>query len=394
MLKYWYLKLLALVLAIFLWFVAWGLASQTQEIKGIPIKVNNLRPNLAYSLDIYEVDVKVVAKKEKLQNLKPEDFEATLDLMYWEKGTYDQKIEIKSKSGIEIVSYNPDNLQVRIEDKTEKEVSVEGVFEGIPAKDYLVGSSTIEPEKVKAIGPKSEIDTLHDGSVRIKLNGESSSFVRDIEIEALDSSAKRIRSVSFEPQYAKTNVFIFSGSNNKAVGIKPKIAGTPLAGYWISGVSTVPSTIIINSESAKLTSIESIETSIYDVTGLKENKEDTVTLVFPAEIASVENIKEVKIRIELSSIEMTRELYGSIGFINTKEGHRVVRVSPEDIRVVISGPLNIIRSLTSSNVKIEINIADKEPGTHRIELNQDNIKVPAGVGVISFLPNLVEITIN
>ncbi|MCX6811569.1 MAG: CdaR family protein, partial [Candidatus Berkelbacteria bacterium] len=363
MFKYWYLKLLALVLAILLWFVAWGLASSAKDIKGVPIKVKNLRPNLAYASDVYEVDLKVVAKKDKLNDLEAEDFEATLDMMYWEKGTYNQKIEIsakggsasggKSLEGVEVISITPDNLVVRIEDKTEKEVRIEGVFEGIPAKDYLVGSSKIEPEKVKAIGPKSEIDSLNKATIRIKLNGEKDSFVRDIEIEAIDSQGRKIRSISFEPKLAKVNVYIFSGSNNKAVGIKPKISGIPLAGFWVSDVTTDPATIIINSDTLKLSSIDSVETSLYDITGLKENKEDTVALVFPSGVASVENIKEVKIRIELSSIEMTREMYGSVVFKNTPAGHRVTRTNPDTIRVVVSGPLSLTRTLTSSNVVIE-----------------------------------------
>lgn len=394
MLKYWYLKLLALVLAILLWFVAWGMASGTKDIQSVPIKVKNLRPNLAYALDTYEVNLKVVAKKGDLNNLKVEDFEATLDLMYWEKGTYNQKIEIKSPKGVEIISITPDNLVVRIEDKMEKEVRIEGVFEGIPAKDYLVGSSKIEPEKVKAIGPKSEIDSLNKATIRIKLNGGKDSFVRDIEIEAIDSQGRKIRSISFEPKLAKVNVYIFSGSNNKAVGIKPKISGIPLAGFWVSGVTTDPATIIINSDTLKLSSIDSVETSLYDITGLKENKEDTVTLVFPPGVASVENIKEVKIRIELSSIEMTRELYGSVVFKNTPDGHRVTRTSPETIRVVVSGTLSLTRNLTSSNVVIEVDLKGYESGTHRIELNNDNIKLPTGIGVVSFLPNIVEVTIE
>lgn len=394
MFKYWYLKLLALVLAVLLWFVAWGLASNTKDILTVPIKVKNLRPNLAYALDTYEVDLKVVAKKENLNNLAVDNFEATLDLMYWEKGTYNQKIEVSAPIGVEVISVSPENMTIRIEDRVEKEVKVETVFEGIPAKDYLVGSSTVEPEKAQAVGPKSEIDILNKGTVRVKLNGEKENFMRDINLEAIDSQGKNIRSISFEPEKAKVNVFIFSGSNNKAVGIKPKISGTPLAGFWVSGVSTIPATIIINSDTLKLSSIDSVETSLYDITGLKENKEDTVTLVFPPGVSSVENIKQVKIQIELSSIEMTREIYGSVVFKNTPDGHRVTRTNPETIRVVISGPLSLTRNLTSSNVVIEVDLSGKEPGTTRFELKNDNIKVPTGIGVVSFLPNIVEVTIE
>jgi hypothetical protein len=285
-------------------------------------------------------------------------------------------------------------MTVRIEDKTEKEIRVEGVFEGIPAKDYLVGSSTLTPEKVKAIGPKSEIDVLNKATMRIKLNGEKENFTREINLEAIDSQGKNIRSISFNPEKSKVSVFIFSGSNNKAVGIKPKISGVPLAGFWVSGVSTEPATIIVNSDRLKLSTVDSVETSLYDITGLNKNKEDTVSLVFPPGVSSVENIKQIKIHIELSSIEMTRELYGSVVFKNTPDGHRVTRTSPDTVRIIVSGPLSLTRNLTSSNVMIEIDLAGKEPGTTRFELKPDNIKVPTGIGVVSFLPNVVEATVE
>lgn len=394
MFRYWYLKLLALGLAVLLWFVAWGLASDTAEIKAVPIKPVNLRPGLAYALNNYEIDLKIVAKKETLQNLKPEDFEATLDLKNREKGSYEQNIKLKSPQGVEVISLNPDSVDVRIENKIEKEVRLEGVVEGVPESGYLVGSIKLDPEKAKAIGPKSEIESLNKGTARIKLNGEKKSFSRELELEAINSQGKRVRSISFAPLEVKADVFIFSGSNNKAVGIKPKITGVPLAGYWVSGVSTIPSTIIINSDSTDLSPIESIETSIYDITGLKKNKEAAVSLVFSAGVSSVENIKEVKILIELSSIEMTRELLGSVGFKNTPEGRRAVRINSENIRVVISGPLSLTRTVTSSDVKIEIDLAGKELGDYRIELKVENIKTPEGIGVVSFLPNVVEVTID
>ncbi|TSC90997.1 MAG: hypothetical protein CEN92_339 [Candidatus Berkelbacteria bacterium Licking1014_96] len=394
MLKYWYLKLLALGLAVLLWFVAWGLASDTGEIKAVPIKAVNLRPGLAYALNNYEIDLKIVAKKEILDNLKAEDFEAALDLKNWEKGTYEQDIKLKSPSGVEVISLNPESVDVRIEDKTEKEVQLEGIIEGVPGSDYLVGSVKLDPEKAKAVGPKSEIEALNKGTARIKLDGERKSFSRDLELEAINSQGKKIRSISFTPLEAKADVFIFSGSNNKAVGIKPKITGVPLAGYWVSGISTIPSTIIINSDSADLSRVESIETSIYDITGLKKNKEATVSLNFPAGVSSIENIKEVKILIEFSSMEMTRELLGSVGFKNTPEGRRAARINSENIRVVISGPLSLTRTITSSDIKIEIDLKGYEPGDHRIELKVENIKTPEGIGVVSFLPNVVEVTIE
>lgn len=394
MFRYWYLKLLALGLAVLLWFIAWGLASNTKEIRGVPVQAVNLRPGLAYALNNYEIDIKVVAKKETLKSLSSKDFEATLDLKNWEKGTYEQDIKLKSPNGVEVILINPDSVNVRIEDKIEKEVRLESLIEGVPGNDYLVGSIKLDPEKAIAIGPKSEIESLNKGTARIKLNGEKKSFSRELELEAINSQGKRVRSISFAPLEVKLDVFIFSGSNNKAVGLKPKITGVPLAGYWVSGVSTIPSTIIINSDSTDLSPIESIETSIYDITGLKKNKEAAVSLVFPAGVSSVENIKEVKILIELSSIEMTRELLGSVGFKNTPEGRRATRINSENIRVVISGPLSLTRTVTSSDVKIEIDLAGKEQGDYRIELKVENIKTPEGIGVVSFLPNVVEVTID
>ena len=91
---------------------------------------------------------------------------------------------------------------------------------------------------------------------------------------------------------------------------------------------------------------------------------------------------------------MTRELLGSINFINTPLSRRVNRINSENIRVIISGPLNLTRAMTSSDIKIELDLSGREKGENRIELKTENIKVPEGIGVVSFLPNVVEVIIE
>jgi YbbR domain-containing protein len=394
MFKYWYLKLFALVLAVLLWFVAWGLASGTKEIQGVPIEVKNLKTDLAYSLDSYEVGLKVAADKTELDSLSSDSFKATLDLNNWEKGTYQGHVEIKGPNGVEIFSVSPENLTVRIEDRAEKEVILLSRVDGLPADGYLVGNAELKPNKAVASGPQSEIKNLNSGTVVFKLSREKENLSGDFPIVAFNEQDKQIRSISFTPDKVKATLYIFSGSNNKAVGIKPKITGTPMAGYWISNVQTIPSTIIVNSNQGNLEKIESVETSLFDVTGLSKNVETKVDIILPAGIASVENIKQVTLLVDFSTLETTRELFGSISFKNTPFPHRVTRISPQTVNVVVSGPTSLLRSLTSSAISIEVDLKDKDVGTSRIELNKDNIKVPEGVGVVSLLPNVVEVTIE
>src|SRR3990167_7720999 len=204
MLKYWYLKLLALGLAVLLWFVAWGMSSGIKEIKAVPVEAKNLRPDLAYALDNYQVDIKVVAKKNKLDNLEPKDLKVSLDLMNWDKGTYNQKVEIRSPIGVEVVSLNTENFIVRIEERAEKEVGLFTKIEGLPADGFLVGSSKLNPERAVASGPKSEIESLNKGTVKVALKGEKESLNSGLKIYALDSQGRDLPSISFNPE--KTEV--------------------------------------------------------------------------------------------------------------------------------------------------------------------------------------------
>jgi YbbR domain-containing protein len=395
MFKHLFLKILAIIVAIILWMVVLGLSSSEQEIKGIPIQVKNIAPDLAASLETYEVDITVIGDRAKVADLESSDFEATFDLNYSSKGTFRGRIEIKKPlSDIKVTKISPEEIAYRVEDKAEKDVGIETLFQGIPAENHIVGNAKIEPEKVKAIGPKSEIENLKKANATIKLAGERENFTQEVELRVQTFEGKRIRSISFNPAKVKASVSVFAGSNNKAVGVRPKISGNPSAGFWVSGVESMPATVVINGDGAKLADIDYIPTSVIDITGIKKEKEEIVALVFPAGIVSVEGIKEVKITISLSALDSTREMYASVGFVGLGSGRRVVRLSPDAIKVAVSGPSGVLSSLTSSNISIEVELGGKEAGTHRIELKKENIKLPTFVGLISFLPNVIEVTLE
>jgi len=395
MFKYWPIKLAAIILAAIFWLVAMGLNSDIIEVRGVGIKVVNIDDNLSAALDTYEIDLKVNVKKSLTKALKAEDFEAEIDLGYKGKGTYTETVIVTKKvESAEVFQINPEDVVVRIEDKTTKTVSLESMIEGVPAENHIVGRIILDPEEAIASGPKSEIESLRTGTAKIVLDKEANSFEKEVELKAYNSKGKIVRSISFEPSKVKAKISIFSGTNNKAVGIKPKISGVPGAGFWVSEIRLDPATVVINSDSKSLENIDYIETSLIDINGIVQEKESEINLVFPEGIISVEDIQKVKVTVILSTFETTREIYASFGFVNLDSFRRVTRINPDELRVAISGPADVVRALTSSDISIEINLEGKGAGTYRIDVGKDNVKTPSEIGVISLLPNVVEVTLE
>jgi len=66
-------------------------------------------------------------------------------------------------------------------------------------------------------------------------------------------------------------------------------------------------------------------------------------------------------------------------------------ISPENVDVYLSGPLNFLDELTPSSIVVLIDLTDRGPGTYQlapeVQLNNDEITVDA------ILPNTVEVTI-
>jgi len=160
--KNWELKLLSLLLAIILWIV---LIPEEKTFAEKTVSLNLELINLPQDMEVVEksdttINLKVRARKRVINELTPADFSADLDMskasIYQEEYPIDASM-IKVPPGVEIVSFSPVYIHVKLEKTKKVEMEVVPTIIGRLPENLRLVKVEVTPSKVTVSGPESKI---------------------------------------------------------------------------------------------------------------------------------------------------------------------------------------------------------------------------------------------
>lgn len=387
-------KLLALVCAVFLWVYVSASESKVEYFPGsIPIEVKNTPSGLAAIYDEQKVRVKLQAPYQVYNRLSIDNFEAFLDLSGLSEGTYEVEVGVVvNVANVVIVEKEPAKVIVRLEAVTQKEVPVVVKFEGEAKSGYVPGEPVIKPDKAEAKGAKSLVESLSEAVALVKLSGEDEDFKRTVALFVYNEKGEKQKGIEFTPTSVQVEIPIVAASENKTVGIKAKIKGRPKSDYFVSKIETTPTVVEVSGSDSALKGILYIETKEIDIEGIDKDLEKEVELSAPVGITLKD--KKVRVKISLSLNTTSREIVASFSYANLTAGLSVNSVTPNTVKVVVSGPVSTINELSSSNIVITFNLQGKAAGSHFIDITKDMISLPEGCAASSWLPSAVTIILQ
>lgn len=91
---------------------------------------------------------------------------------------------------------------------------------------------------------------------------------------------------------------------------------------------------------------------------------------------------------------VTKEIVVPFEFENVPGGLTVAATVPVDMKVTISGDNQDINALKAGDIHAVVNLKDREAGTIRINLSEENIVRPTYVSVTAFSPKSVSVTLK
>ena len=139
-------------------------------------------------------------------------------------------------------------------------------------------------------------------------------------------------------------------------------------GKAIKSIDSSVSSVTVYGDEDAVSKLEQLEVEI-DVNDLKSDKEYNVTLKKPAGITEISS-KTVKIKVSVDN-SITKEFDNiSVSADNVPAGCKAQAMSEEDSRitVIVEGSEDVINSLDPSTIKASVNLKDREPGQHEIEV--------------------------
>jgi len=378
------LKILALILASGLWLYVSATNNQARVFPGdIPLSASNQPAGLSPIYDAETVKISLEATASVLARLKAESFRATLDLSGLAQGTYNVPVQVTAlEPGAAVVDVQPKTVLVRLEPVAEKKLKTAVKIDGNPAAGFSVGSPQIQPAEVTVRGPKTLLDALGQALAVIHLNEESSAVEQTVPFEG--------KHLVFTPSQAIIKLPISKAGETKTVGVKVVTSGRAKGGGYVKNVTVTPSTVVIAGSAATLKEVESIETGPLPVDNLAGTAKKTVKLNLPNGITLASNQADsVDVTLEFGQPESQREL--TIGFdLRLPANLKLESANPSTVKVVLSGPTDVISALSPSSVTLLVDLTSKPAGTVISDLRREQVVLPGGLSAISVLPSSAE----
>lgn len=181
-------KLLALIIAAFVWFVAQGQTDIEKNFQ-IPVVLEGLSDDLvATELSADVVNIRVRGSRAALRNIETKTFEYLLPGEGAQSGPADFRVDVvglerKLPRGSTILNHSPSNIEARFEPRAQRRVRIRPAVAGDPASGYQISSIVVEPSVVQIEGARSEVLRLTEVVTEtVDVSGLDASLIREVGV--------------------------------------------------------------------------------------------------------------------------------------------------------------------------------------------------------------------
>jgi YbbR domain-containing protein len=192
------LKLLALLLALSLWFAVSG-EERTETSLNMTLEMVNLNQNLMVTSEVPPgIQVRVVGPRSIINNLVQSRLTTTLDLSGYKSGRHTFSLGPNSFSlprGVQVIRIQPNPISLNLVATMTRTLPIKPVLENSPAVGYELVSATTRPAQITVKGPAPELAELKFiSTLPIDL-----SFLKETTVIATDLDFKNLHLALKDP---------------------------------------------------------------------------------------------------------------------------------------------------------------------------------------------------
>lgn len=387
---------LALLLAVAVWVTATLQADpfDVQEYIGIPVAALNQPENtILFEGDAARVNVEARAPQSVLIDLTVSNFEATMDLADVETGvTTAVPISVTCDiAAVRIVSYNPQEELVRLEEVSTITLPVDIAVEGEVATGYLSSQPVITPREVAIQGPVPFLGEIVAVTGSVDMEGAKEDLVEMVPVVPRDADGRLVPGVQWAPEQVEVRIGV-----RKRVGYKPEVEvvpdvrGDPAQGYRRGSVSVEPSTVTLAGPSAVLNELPGfVRTEPITITDQTESLTTRTSLDIPTNVVAV-GVNFVTVTVEILPVLSSQTMTSTVEVQGLRSGW-VASLSPSVVDVILEGPDTVLAEITSDDIEVFVNLFNYSLGVHRVE---PVVLAPEEVTVVSVIPETIEVVIT
>ncbi|MBI4161665.1 MAG: hypothetical protein HY509_04380, partial [Acidobacteria bacterium] len=205
------LKLLSLFLATLLWVVLAGEGEQVRDFS-LPLQWINVPSSLEITGDAVDTVLNHQRAPEAiLRSVTADRLAARLDLRDAPPGTVPFQLTpaiVRHPSGTQVLSVEPEIVELQLEPKREREIPVIPVVEGTPAAGFEIAGVSVSPETIRIEGPETEVLATEAATTgRILLRGDETE-AREFSVHPVPRTppGSRVRVVDRSPATVRVDI--------------------------------------------------------------------------------------------------------------------------------------------------------------------------------------------
>lgn len=378
----WFVRIIALLLAIFLFVTANDIGgknnsstpnsmenSDVDTIVDVPVEIYYDSENLVVSGVPETVEVKLEGQRRFVEAAKRQrDFTIYVDLSNLEIGKHRVPILYKDISDKLKVTIDPSYTEINLQEKVTEDFRVEAEFNrSILAEGFEAEQPEVKPKTVKITGAKDIIERISYVKATIDASGLINDTIkREARVTVLDRDLNKL-SVIVEPETVSVTIPITNPRKN--VPIKINKEGEAPEGIDIKAVSTVTPEVMIFGTTEVLKDIDELEVSV-DISNIHEDTEIEVPVEKPVGVNKItpENI-QVKVTADKKKHEKTFDEI-PIEENGLKEGMEFELLSPakDSVMLKVFGEEKDLENAKEGQFHVIMDLAGLSAGTHDIEL--------------------------
>ena len=374
-----FLMIASLIIAFALWM--WVAIEKSPEvtnvITGIPVQIN-LENSIPEQLGLqifgeseFTVDVTVKGKKYILSSLDANDIDVVANTNYVDSsGTKTLQLKITPKDSSDdftIASSSSTYIEVYFDTYKEVEMALTGnidsSLESIVPEDCLLGDIVFSKNTVLISGPATEINRITSVSADVKVNDvleKTTTFDPEIKIITSDGSKLEYSKINTVDDITMTVPVLKVVTLPTAVEFKNAPSG------FISNpikYSVSPSSVKV---AIPVDAVETTKSFVVDTIDFADIGDSYNTFTVDADSINTykimdSNVKRFKVTINASDMgsKTLTVPVSNVTIKNTRDDFKVTLNTTKDITVTIVGLKEDIDAITSDDLAIEIDTADK-----------------------------------
>ncbi|MCC9621567.1 hypothetical protein LPB41_07700 [Thalassospira sp. MA62] len=405
----WFLRFIALALAVLLYLMVAETSSSNNASSALPI-VGQSSMTLDVPVEVFfdevqyvaynvpeEMGVELQGPSSSLTMTKlVKDYQVFVDLTNLGTGFHRVPVEARGFGGDVNVKLDRETVEIYIDRKQTIEVPVSV---NLLNKDQLpdgkvAGDVEIEPSTVKVTGGASRIQNVKEITLNVDVSNQSQTFTREIPPTILDANGNPLN-VSVDPNIINVTVPIYNES--AMIPIEVVTSGEVADDFRLVDTLLGETEVRVFAPKAVLDELQRVETDPIELDDLTKSEKVTATLRLPEGATSLGK-KEVEVQVLVRPNDETKDDTGELTErirltvpINVRGYDRTnFTIQTQDVvSVTLSGKRSLLESISSNSVNVTLDLTGLPSGTHAVDADYE---VPKGVTVIS--PKTIDVQLT